>query len=606
MDEAHPRTIKQRRSAGVFFTPPAVVRYLVRHTLEPLLGANRGERPLRILEPACGDGGILAEAFRCVRRQRLQDCVQQAAVPGDLASTQLLRDAEGNWQLSGDEQRRLLLSSCFGLDIDPEFVAATRRGLAGLAAADNPARMRSIERELQTNIRCGDALLGPDFELPADAGGGDRPVDWKRDFAGVWQAPGGGFDAVVGNPPYVNIRRLTLSRSDAVKRYLRTHYQCARGAYDLYVLFLELAFQVLRPGGLCGLIVPNKLAGLNYAGPCRALLSEQTTIRRIVDLSQWRVFPEAGVYPYIVVWQKQPAPIEHRIAVVQATSEEELAADRGEWHVRQSALSAASGWCLHGTLDVESRVTTRPLGTLARLHSGTTGFQAAALARELTGVPPGVSPGDVSNGRGEYFCFVVSGNIDRYRIRWGRARFMKRTLIQPVLARQSPVLSDGKRRLFCGPKIVIAGMTQRIEAAWDPGGLALGVQVFAAVELQEDRRYLLGLLNSKLLSFLFRGRFRAKQLAGGFLAMNKSQLDQLPIRIVPAEDRESAQVRQQLVRCVQQLERLRNKAADAAKSRKVRGPILTLERQIDACVYRLYHLRAEEVDEVEAGVGSTP
>jgi hypothetical protein len=183
---------------------------------------------------------------------------------------------------------------------------------------------------------------------------------------------------------------------------------------------------------------------------------------------------------------------------------------------------------------------------------------------------------------------------------------MKRTLIQPVLARQSPVLSDGKRRLFCGPKIVIAGMTQRIEAAWDPGGLALGVQVFAAVELQEDRRYLLGLLNSKLLSFLFRGRFRAKQLAGGFLAMNKSQLDQLPIRIVPAEDRESAQVRQQLVRCVQQLERLRNKAADAAKSRKVRGPILTLERQIDACVYRLYHLRAEEVDEVEAGVGSTP
>ena len=228
------------------------------------------------------------------------------------------------------------------------------------------------------------------------------------------------------------------------------------------------------------MIVPNKLAGLTYAGPCRALLSEQTTIRRIVDLSQWRVFPDAGVYPYIIIWQKQPPEAAHRIAVVQAASEEELAADRGEWYVRQSALSAAAGWCLHGTLDVESRVTTRPLGTLARLHSGTTGFQAAALARELTGEPPGV----VSTGRGEYFRFVVSGNIDRYRICWGRARFMKRTLIHPVLARESPVLSDGKRRLFCGPKIVIAGMTQRIEAAWDPGGLALGVQVFAAAELR--------------------------------------------------------------------------------------------------------------------------
>ena len=424
MDAANLRTTRQRRAAGVFFTPPAVVRYLVRHTLEPLLDTHQGDRPLRILEPACGDGGILAEAFRCLRQQRLQECVQQAAAQGSLDQAHLLRDAEGNWQLGDSEQRRLLLSSCFGLDIDPEFVSATRRELAGLVAAGKPAQMRSMERVLRTNIRCGDALLGPDFELPPDADGGDQPVDWKRDFADIWQASGGGFDAVIGNPPYVNIRRLTLSRSAAVKQYLRTHYQCARGAYDLYVLFLELAFRVLRPGGLCGLIVPNKLAGLNYAGPCRALLSEQTTIRRIVDLSQWRVFPDAGVYPYIVIWQKQPPAAEHRIAVVQAASEAELAADRGEWYVRQSALSAAAGWHLHGTLDVESRVTTRPLRTLARLHSGTTGFQAAALARELTGEPTGA----VSTRRGEYFRFVVSGNIDRYRICWGRARFMKRTL----------------------------------------------------------------------------------------------------------------------------------------------------------------------------------
>ncbi|MCU0871625.1 MAG: N-6 DNA methylase [Pirellulaceae bacterium] len=603
MDEANPRTIQQRRSAGAFFTPQAVVRYLVRHTLEPLVGSHRGDRPLRILEPACGDGGILAEAFRCLRQRRLQECVQQAAAEGSFDPAHLLRDAEGNWQLGDGEQRRLLLSSCFGLDINPEFVAATRRRLAGSAAAGDPARRRSLESVLRTNIRCGDALLGPDFELPPDAGGGDRPVDWQRDFAGIWQASGGGFDAVIGNPPYVNIRRLTLSRSAAVKRYLRTHYQCARGAYDLYVLFLELAFRVLRPGGLCGLIVPNKLAGLTYAGPCRALLSEQTTIRRIVDLSQWRVFPDAGVYPYIVIWQKQPPEAEHRIAVLQAASEAELAADRGEWCVRQSALSAADGWHLHGTLDVESRVSTRPLRTLARLHSGTTGFQAAALASELAGEPTG----GVSTRRDEYFRFVVSGNVDRYRICWGRARFMKRTLIQPVLARESPVLSDGKRRLFCGPKIVIAGMTRRIEAAWDPGGLALGVQVFAAADLQEDRWYLLGLLNSKLLSYLFRGRFRAKQLSGGFLAINKTQLDQLPIRIVPAEDRTAVQIRQQVVRCVQRLERLTNDAADtAAPTGKVGARILALERQIDACVYRLYQLTSAEVERVEAEFSSMP
>ena len=144
-------------------------------------------------------------------------------------------------------------------------------------------------------------------------------------------------------------------------------------------------------------------------------------------------------------------------------------------------------------------------------------------------------------------------------------------------------------------------MTRRIEAAWDPGGLALGVQVFAAADLQEDRRYVLGLLNSKLLSYLFRGRFRAKQLSGGFLAINKSQLDQLPIRIVPSEDQVAVQIRRQVVRCVQRLERLTNEAADAATTTgKVRVRILALERQIDACVYRLYRLTADEVDRVEA------
>ena len=189
MNEANPRTIIQRRSAGVFFTPQAVVRYLVRHTLEPLSGTQRRDRPLRILEPACGDGGILAEAFRCLRQRRLQECVQQSAGQGNLDPAHLIRDAEGNWQLGDGEQRGLLLSSCFGLDIDPEFVSATRRGLAGLVAAGNPAQMRSMESALRSNIRCGDALLGPDFELPPDAEGGDRPVDGNETLPASGKRP---------------------------------------------------------------------------------------------------------------------------------------------------------------------------------------------------------------------------------------------------------------------------------------------------------------------------------------------------------------------------------------------------------------------------------
>jgi hypothetical protein len=247
---------------------------------------------------------------------------------------------------------------------------------------------------------------------------------------------------------------------------------------------------------------------------------------------------------------------------------------------------------LHGGVDVESRVTTRPLRTVARTYCGTTGFQASAMARELT---------DAAATGGELFRFVVSGNIDRYCIRWGRARFMKRCFDRPVLPSASMLLTDAKRRLFQGPKIVIAGMTRRIEAAWDPGGMALGVQVYCAAELREDRRYLLGLLNSKLFSFLFRGRFRAKQLAGGFLSVNKSQLDQLPVRIVERGGWADQRIRQRLVRHVERLEQLTAQAAGTTpRATEVSTRIRALDQEIDRCVYQLYRLTAAEIARVEA------
>ena len=184
---------------------------------------------------------------------------------------------------------------------------------------------------------------------------------------------------------------------------------------------------------------------------------------------------------------------------------------------------------------------------------------------------------------------------------------MKRHFVRPVLPAESEQLTDAKRRLFQGPKIVIAGMTRRLEAAWDPGGLALGVQVYAAADLQEDRRYLLGLLNSKLFSFLFRTRFRAKQLSGGFLAINKTQLEQLPIRIVEPKELTATKLRGQLIQGVESLElRMRQGGDSAASNEELSTHIQALDREIDQCVYRLYELTVGEIAQVEAAFPTPP
>src|SRR4029453_12845400 len=123
------------------------------------------------------------------------------------------------------------------------------------------------------------------------------------------------FDAIVGNPPYVNIRQLTRSwPSEQIER-LRDRFRTARGNFDLYVPFVERALELLKPGGCCGLVLPNKWATLDYARPLRELLLAETTIEHVVDLSDERVFAEASVYPHVLVFHKNPPTNSHTVQV---------------------------------------------------------------------------------------------------------------------------------------------------------------------------------------------------------------------------------------------------------------------------------------------------
>jgi hypothetical protein len=558
---------EDRKTAGEYFTPDRIVKYIVRETLKPLLSRGAEQRPLRVLEPACGDGGFLAECYRfLLDRHRAK--------------------------LTPAERRQILLASCYGVEINPELADITRRRLAELAAG--PQEAEALVELLRANIRCGDALIGPDFPAADAAACGVQPFSWEQAFAEILRGPQGGFDAVIGNPPYVNMRVLTRSRGRAVKEYFEQHYQCARHAYDLYVLFQEKAFELLRPGGICGLIVPNKIATLRYAQPCRSLLLKHTTIHRITDVSQGRVFVEAGVYPYILIWEKAPPSPRHSVRVYHVGSLADFRKTKPTLVVKQADLSAETGFWIHGGTDVESRVPTRRLAEVARLHSGTMGFDASALAARL------IDRRDQPDAHG--FPFIVSGNIDRYVVLRRPVRFMHRDFGQPIVPLDAPLLTQRKRDLYRHGKIVIAGMTRRLEAAWDAGGLALGVQVYAASALQEDPYYLLALLNSKLLSCLFRVRFRGKQLAAGYLAINKGQLGQLPIRVVEPHEAADWAARQRLIALAQAMERAAARLAgeEADDQRRADEEFQAADDEIDQLVYRLYRLTDAEIGLAES------
>jgi hypothetical protein len=310
------------------------------------------------------------------------------------------------------------------------------------------------------------------------------------------------------------------------------------------------------------LVVPNKWATLDYARACRDLLLAETTIEHVIDLSDSKMFVKANVYPHIVVFQKRSPPREHSIQVRDGSS------SIPRFVLQRSLDSEAI--LVHAGLNVEARRPTIPLAKVARLACGTAGYVARRVALHLRDAPSDASIADAE--------FITTSNIDRYQVRLGNVRFLNRMYVRPRLALDTPLLSRSKRRLFSEPKIVIAGMSRRLEATWDERGVALGVQVFAARDFSVDPFFLLAILNSKLLSYLFATRFAGKRLSGGYLAINKGQLAQLPIR--QCSSRADEEITREL--------------AGLAS-----GWTPAVDQRIDQLTYELYGLSGAEADAVE-------
>jgi methylase of polypeptide subunit release factors len=452
------------------------------------------------------------------------------------AANEQLQDRCRQLNLSPSTTSTICSKAVCGVDIDPHAVAVARSQLPQ-ATADQ--------------VRVGDSL---------------GPHDERR------------WDAIVGNPPYVSIRELVRTHGRSQVEQLRESFTTARGNFDLYVLFLERSLQMLKPGGRLGMIIPNKWATLDYARELRRLLL-QSSLEQVVDLSHLRVFPQASTYPQIVVLEKRSPAQNHRVHFAS-----ELGGCSGQ-STPQASLDPR-GFVFGDNLRVEERTQCVSLNEVCTLHSGASGYAADQLASALFEQDKAAY-----RGREDAVDFVVSGNLDRYSLQLGQVRFLNRKWQRPLLSLAAPVVSSQKRLLYREPKLVFSGLSRRLEVAYDHVGCALGVQVYAASQLTLEPYFLLGLLNSRLLSYLFRQRFASKRLAGGYLAINKGQLAQLPIRHIASLDSRARSIADEIRQLAEQLHDLY---------------VAELDDHLDALVYDLYELTAAERRQVDESFAAMP
>jgi hypothetical protein len=252
-------------------------------------------KTIRILDPACGSGAFLVETFD----QLLTIYVR---------SNERLEELRGHRSLF-DLGPQILKHNLFGVDLNEEAIEICRLSL-WIKTAEKGKPLTSLDH----SIRVGNSVV-------SDPAVHVRALDWQSAFPEVFAA--GGFDVVVGNPPYV--RQEWLSE---FKPYLQSSYKAYHGMADLYVYFYELGLRVLKPGGLLSFIVTNKWMKSGYGEPLRRFFSEGAWMKSVVDFGHAKqIFADADVFPSIIVACKPTAGLKPKTARLCSIPREQLRID---------------------------------------------------------------------------------------------------------------------------------------------------------------------------------------------------------------------------------------------------------------------------------------
>ena len=247
----------------------------------------------KVVDPACGSGAFLIQAFNRLLEERQWIASEKERITGERS----LFDME--------ELMRMVLSrNIYGVDINPESVEITRLALwLRTALPDRPLTV------LEDNIRCGNSLIGSDFyqekqpDLFSESAKERINVfDWEEAFSEIFKK--GGFDCVIGNPPYVKLQHFRMIQPDVAEYLLNARrddgsilYESTQtGNFDLYLPFIERGIELLNENGRMGFIAPNVWLVNEYGKGLRKKIKRTHALDRWIDFKSYQVFEEAITY----------------------------------------------------------------------------------------------------------------------------------------------------------------------------------------------------------------------------------------------------------------------------------------------------------------------
>ncbi len=634
-----------KKAGGVYYTPAYIVDYIVKQTVGKLVEGKSPKQvsKLRVVDPACGSGSFLVGAYTFLLDWHRDWYVNDGA--GKHAK-EIYQGAGGQWRLTTAEKKRVLLNNIYGVDIDAQAVEVTKLSLLlKVLEGENREtleRQRRILHEralpdLGANIKCGNSLIGPDFFnghqlslFDEDERYRINVFDWRQEFAQVFQGKNAGFDAVIGNPPYVRMEGFK-----ELKSYFRQYYSSHDERSDLYVYFLEREHNLLRSGGTVGVIVSNKFLRAKYGEKIRQIIASSARVDRIVDLAGLPVFRGATVRTIVLVTTKgaergpviYSPPLSHEEFTGVESGGKTLDEAAKPIAIKISGKRLASGdWRLNrsdhdalvtGLLDAGKALFDVVGGKICRgIVSGLT--EAFVITNEQrkriisrnpaakSVIRPFLQGRDIRRyqvtPRNTFLIYTHHGiDMRRYpavlgHLRPFKKRLERRATIQEWYELQQPQFAY--KKFLESPKIVFPDIATTCRFARDSSGL-FGANTVYFIPTDDAR--LLAVLNSRVAFFFFKQTCASLEGPGpAYLRFFGQYIERFP---VPDLDRRLPTRRRRrlldLVATIEELTVQHSKAKTPHDKTQLQRQIEAADRQIDQLVYELYELTDEDIRIVE-------
>jgi adenine-specific DNA-methyltransferase len=592
-----------RKAGGVYYTPEYIVRYIVENTIGKLIENKKPEEiaQMRFADIACGSGSFLLGVFDHLIAYHVEYFSENKTRRERAVKDGLCRETvEGVLQLTIQYKREILLNNIYGVDLDAQAVEVAQLSLyLKLLEEETTATKQQfltgfreqLLPSLNKNIVHGNSLI--DYDIMDGMLFDTRelkqlnPMNFASTFPEVFQ--NGGFDAIVGNPPYRMLQPHNTEKP--VIEHLKKNYVAAEFKIELFHLFLQKGISLIKNNGKLGFIIPTTILNNVYAESLRNWILNQTKIDSI-SVAKGRVFADADVHTSVLIFTKDLENTNQLKNEILITSQlDNLFAAKLKYEARtlQKTFFNLQGKVWNILINSHNTdLITKLIKNYVSLGDWTK-----------------INRGLITGDRSKYFSDVkISDNHVPIIAGSDVQRYFVKPFSEFVLF-ERPKTSGGcwdKEVHFALNKIVIRQIGEKPTASILKEPIAVTGNIFTIRgKSLEEELYLVGIINSKLAEFYWRIMFA--DFKTSFPQVTIFSLSQLPIRTIDFSNPQEKAAHDKMVELVEKMLEAKKQLAAAQTDRDrsfFERFCASLDRQIDALVYELYDLTPEEIKIVES------